>query len=101
MFPNQFYMPTRSLMPLARKAVNWGNILSNTQKTLNIVNQAIPVFYQMKPIVNNARTIFKVANEFNKNTNNNVNNNYQNNNMNNYNDYSNDYNNENGPSFFI
>lgn len=39
---------------------NWSNILNNTQKTLNIINQAIPVMYQIKPIYNNAKTIFKV-----------------------------------------
>ncbi len=40
--------------------INWGTMLSNTQKTLNIINQAIPVFYQVKPIVNNAKTMFKI-----------------------------------------
>ena len=40
--------------------INWGSFLTNTQKTLNVINQAIPVYYQIKPIYNNARTIFKV-----------------------------------------
>lgn len=39
---------------------NWSSILNNTQKTLNIINQAIPVFYQIKPIWNNTKTIFKI-----------------------------------------
>ena len=39
---------------------NWSTILNNTQKTLNIINQAIPVIYQVKPIYNNAKTIFRV-----------------------------------------
>ena len=43
-----------------RGRFNWGSILNNTQKTLNIVNQAIPLVYQVRPIVNNARTLFKV-----------------------------------------
>lgn len=51
------------LSKLSTKAkFNWSNILNNTQKTLNIINQAIPVFYQIKPIYNNAKTIFKVIN---------------------------------------
>ena len=33
--------------------IKWGNILNNTQKTLNVINQAIPVYYQIKPIYNN------------------------------------------------
>ena len=39
-------------------------IINNTQKTLNIVNQAIPVIKQVKPVVSNAKTMFKVLNEF-------------------------------------
>lgn len=43
------------------KAINWGGLLEGTQKTLGVINQAIPVVYQMKPIVNNAKTLFKIA----------------------------------------
>lgn len=51
------------LSKLSQKTkINWSNILNNTQKTLNIINQAIPVIYQIKPIYNNAKTIFKVIN---------------------------------------
>lgn len=42
------------------RAINWGNLLNNTQKTLGIINQAIPIAYQVKPIVNNAKTMFRV-----------------------------------------
>ncbi|MDO5003144.1 MAG: VrrA/YqfQ family protein [bacterium] len=41
--------------------INWGNILSNTQKGLGIINQAIPLVYQIKPIISNAKTMFKIA----------------------------------------
>lgn len=44
------------------KRFNWSSILNNTQKTLNIINQAIPVMYQIKPIYNNAKTVFRVIN---------------------------------------
>lgn len=59
--------------------VNWGNLLTNTQKTLNVINQAIPVYYQIKPIYNNAKTMFRVFGAMNDNssrstTNNEVNN---------------------------
>lgn len=66
MFPNQFYSPSKATIPAIKKSINWGSLLNNTQKTLNIVNQAIPIVYQIKPIVNNARTMLKVANEFSK-----------------------------------
>lgn len=60
------------------KNFSWGNFLDGTQKTLGVINQAIPIVYQMKPILNNAKTMFKIADEINysdnTNTNYNVNN---------------------------
>lgn len=50
------------------KAINWSALLDGTQKTLGIINQAIPVFYQVKPIINNTKTLFKIANVMNDNT---------------------------------
>ncbi|HIS91177.1 MAG TPA: hypothetical protein IAC20_05955 [Candidatus Faecisoma merdavium] len=44
--------------------IKWSSILNGTQKTLNIVNQAIPIIKQAGPIVNNAKTMFRVMNEF-------------------------------------
>ena len=46
--------------------IKWSSILNGTQKTLNIVNQAIPIIKQAGPIVNNAKTMFRVMNEFKK-----------------------------------
>ena len=43
------------------KKINWGNILNNTQKTLNVINQAIPIIYQVRPLFTNAKTIFRIA----------------------------------------
>lgn len=50
----------------AIKNIKWGALLDGTQKTLGVINQAIPVFYQVKPIISNAKTLFKVANIINK-----------------------------------
>src|SRR5574344_1706361 len=49
-----------------RNAINWSGIISGTQKTLGLVNQAIPMIKQVSPIVKNAKTMFKVMNEFKK-----------------------------------
>ena len=54
------YVAKEGLLSALKTKFNWGAILTNTQKTLNIVNQAIPLVYQVKPIVNNAKTIFKI-----------------------------------------
>lgn len=82
-----------------KAGINWSGILNNTQKILGIVNQAIPVFYQVKPIWNNAKTMFRVMGEMSKmNTNNNSRSNVENNNSTNT-TTSNQSNN--GPNFFI
>lgn len=79
--------------------INWGNILNNTQKTLNVINQAIPVYYQMKPIYNNARTMFRLIGSLNdKSSNDNANNNR--NLSNNTPDTANEKNISNRPIFF-
>lgn len=55
---------SRSLSLL--KNIKWGTILDGTQKTLGVVNQAIPIIYQVKPMINNAKTLFKIANVINE-----------------------------------
>lgn len=42
------------------------SIINGTQKTLGLVNQAIPLVQQLSPIMKNAKTMFKVMNEFKK-----------------------------------
>lgn len=46
--------------------IKWSSILNGTQKTLGIVNQAIPLIKQARPVLNNAKTMFRVMNEFKK-----------------------------------
>ena len=60
MFPSQ----NTSILSLL-KNIKWGTILDGTSKTLNVINQAIPVVYQVKPMIDNAKTMFKVANIIN------------------------------------
>ena len=44
------------------KNIQWGSILDGTSKTLGVINQAIPVVYQVKPFFHNAKTFLKIAN---------------------------------------
>ena len=61
------YQSSRGLLSrLFGKSLNWSSIINNTQKTLNIINQTIPVVKQVSPVVKNAKTMFKVLNEFKK-----------------------------------
>ncbi len=46
------------------KGLSLGKILSGGQKTLNFVNQALPLIKQAGPVINNAKTMFRVLNEF-------------------------------------
>ena len=66
MYYNNFYPYNTNMLKkgfgLGFKKINWSNILNNTQKTLNVINQAIPVYYQVKPIWGNAKTMFRMVN---------------------------------------
>lgn len=56
--------------------ITFSGILNGASKTLGVINQAIPVFYQVKPIWNNARTMLRVVKGLNNNdtNSNNINN---------------------------
>ena len=74
-------------------------IFNGTQKALNFANQAIPFVKQVKPMIGNAKTMFRVMNEFKKSER--PNNNYQANNS--YNMDNSNYNTKDtsgGPTFF-
>ena len=117
-----FYNPYYYMMPTAtsglgrgllggavRGGINWSSILNGAQRTLGLVNQAIPLVKQAAPMVRNAKTMFKVMNEFKKveTPNTNANNNNISNNVNNASEIntSNDENvqmvSNDGPTFFI
>lgn len=93
---------------VAKSGINWSSLLTNTQKTLGIINQAIPAFYQVKPIFSNMKTMFRLVNEINKDDTKSKKsktvNSTSNNNSVNY-DYDSVnqavYNSDEGPSFFV
>lgn len=98
-FYNPYYMPynmaSRGLFSNLFRGINFTSILNGTQKTLNVVNQAIPVFKEISPMIKNAKTMFRVMNEFNRNSSDNkYTNNSHNTNSTNDNFYTN------GPTFF-
>jgi len=109
-------MPYISTTPVAKTGIfknlfgnlNLSSIINGTQKTLNIVNQTIPLIKQAGPVLNNAKTMFRVMNEFKKvdinkieNTNNsNMNNISNNTQINNTNIAKTPTYENNGPTFF-
>lgn len=90
------------------RGFNFNNFLTSTGKTLNVINQAIPIFYQVKPIFNNAKTMLRVAgairNSDTKRTNSNINvksSNTNKNTLHNSISDSNQNSNSNNPTFFL
>lgn len=51
------------------KGINWGGLLNNTSKTLGVINQAIPIVKQAGPMLNNMRSMVKLATAFKNETN--------------------------------
>ncbi|MFV0249963.1 MAG: VrrA/YqfQ family protein [Bacilli bacterium] len=49
---------------LGGKTLSFTSILSGVQKTIGFANQAIPLARQISPTIKNAKTMFKVMNEF-------------------------------------
>ena len=105
---------TGLLSRLFGRNITFSGILNGTQKALNFANQAIPLVKQVRPMIGNAKTMFKLMNEFKKVEKPNTNKNYTNNNMSNGNtnkfSINNNVNNscindinyqENGPQFFV
>lgn len=95
----------------AASGITFSGILNGASKTLGVINQAIPVFYQIKPIWNNAKTMLRVAKAMNSNdfseldkirvnTNSNSNNNESTQKKEISNNTTSSLNNEDGPTFF-
>lgn len=57
-------IPKTSLFSRIFKDFSFGKVIDGTQKVLNFANQAIPLAKQIKPMIGNAKTMFKVMNEF-------------------------------------
>lgn len=80
MYPNNFYIPNQTMrflpnglgMNTARssgifssfKSINWSGLLNNANKTLNVVNQTIPLVRQAGPMLNNMKSMIKLASAF-------------------------------------
>ncbi len=45
----------------AIKSIDIASVLDGCQKTLGIINQAIPIIYQVKPLLSGAKTLFRIA----------------------------------------
>lgn len=46
------------------KKLNWGNLINNTSKTLGLINQTIPIVKQTGPMINNIKSMVRVASLF-------------------------------------
>lgn len=48
----------------ALRAFNWGGFINNASKTLGVINQTIPLVRQVGPMVNNMKSMMRVASVF-------------------------------------
>jgi hypothetical protein len=64
--PFLYTMPTATRTAGLLSRINFGSIINGTSRALNLVNQSIPLFKSMSPMMRNAKTMFKVMNEFKK-----------------------------------
>ena len=88
-------MPLETASSSFLSKLSLSSIINGTSKTLNFVNQAIPVVKQVSPMMKNLKTMFNVMNEFKKSyTNDNTKIEYKN-------EEENIKNNNYGPTFFI
>ena len=71
---NSSFLPIRGNMGLFSKitnslrAFNWSGLLNGANKTLNVVNQTIPLVRQAGPMLNNMKSIIRVAKAFGNET---------------------------------
>ncbi len=65
-FPYQTIAPRTGLFKGLLSRINFSSILGGTQKTLNTINQVIPLVKQARPMMDNAKTLFRLMSEFNK-----------------------------------
>lgn len=68
MFPyNSYARPQGMFSGLKNltKGVTLTGFLDGAQKTLGVINQAIPIVHQVGPIITNAKTMFKIADVIN------------------------------------
>ena len=50
------------------KVFSWAKVIGGMSKTLGVVNQIIPIYKSAKPMIQNARSAFKVVKEFGNNS---------------------------------
>lgn len=48
----------------AIRSLNWGGFINNASKTLGVINQTIPLVKQVGPMVNNMKSMLRVASIF-------------------------------------
>ena len=46
------------------KAINWSGLINGTSKTLGVINQTIPIVKQVGPVMNNMKSMLRVASIF-------------------------------------
>ena len=65
-FYNPYFSSAASTSTSFLSKINIKSILAGCTKTLNFVNQSLPIVRQINPVYQNAKTMYKLFNEFKK-----------------------------------
>ena len=52
------------------RSINWSSLINGTSKTLGVINQTIPLVKQVGPVMNNMKSMLRVASAFKDETDN-------------------------------
>ncbi len=52
------------------RSINWSGLINGTSKTLGVINQTIPLVKQVGPVMNNMKSMLRVASAFKDETDN-------------------------------
>ena len=61
-----FSLPGANLATVATKGLSFSTIFSGIQKTATTINQIVPLYHNVKPIISNSKTLFSVMKSLSK-----------------------------------
>ena len=61
-----FSLPGASIATTAKSGISFSSIFSGIQKTATTINQIVPLYHNVKPIISNSKTLFTVMKSLSK-----------------------------------
>ena len=61
-----FSLPGASVTTAAKSGISFSSIFNGIQKTATTINQIVPLYHNVKPIISNSKTLFSVMKSLSK-----------------------------------